>query len=197
MSYSAKDKIIQAALELFSNEGYKGTTTKAIALAAGVNESTVFRIFGSKDNLFKELLFQNNQLIEIIDLLKNSSLDDAVGTQLLTIANLYKQMYTEHPNASKILYQCAVSSNEVEFINHIIGENAYRYLAEYFHMLQENGRIFLLTTPQKAAFYFLSMIHGAFQRNMLFHELEGGLDTNDIVSIILNGILTPNHNERT
>jgi AcrR family transcriptional regulator len=154
MSYSARDKIIQAALELFSNEGYKGTTTKGIALAAGVNESTVFRIFGSKDNLFKELLFQNNQLLKIIDLLKSSGLDDAPDTQLLTIANLYKQMYTEHPNASKILYQCAVSSNEVEYINHMIGENAYRYLTAYLLSCRRTGASFCSQRRKKRLFIF-------------------------------------------
>jgi len=44
--------ILDAALELFSEKGYRGTTTRAIAQKAGVNEVTVFRHFASKENIF-------------------------------------------------------------------------------------------------------------------------------------------------
>lgn len=52
---SAKDRILEASLELFSARGYSAVTTKAIAEAAKVNEVTVFRLFGSKDRLFREV----------------------------------------------------------------------------------------------------------------------------------------------
>lgn len=47
-----REKILDAALELFSERGYRGTTTKSIANRAGVNEITIFRHFDSKENLF-------------------------------------------------------------------------------------------------------------------------------------------------
>lgn len=52
---NAKDRILEASLELFSARGYSAVTTKAIAEAAMVNEVTVFRLFGSKDRLFREV----------------------------------------------------------------------------------------------------------------------------------------------
>ena len=51
-----KEKILDAALELFSEKGFKATTTKAIAEKAGVNEVTLFRYFGSKDKLFLAII---------------------------------------------------------------------------------------------------------------------------------------------
>lgn len=45
-------RIIDAALKLFTAGGYRRATTRAIAAEAGVNEVTVFRHFGSKKNLF-------------------------------------------------------------------------------------------------------------------------------------------------
>lgn len=45
-------KIIESAYPLFMENGYKATKTTAIAEAAGVNESTVFRNFKNKENLF-------------------------------------------------------------------------------------------------------------------------------------------------
>jgi AcrR family transcriptional regulator len=51
----SRDRILEASLELFSARGYSAVTTKAIAEAAKVNEVTVFRLFGSKDRLFREV----------------------------------------------------------------------------------------------------------------------------------------------
>ncbi|GAB4574485.1 MAG: TetR/AcrR family transcriptional regulator [Anaerolineae bacterium] len=48
-----RQKIIEAALKLFRENGYKATPTRAIAAEAGVNEVTLFRHFGSKQNLFR------------------------------------------------------------------------------------------------------------------------------------------------
>lgn len=44
----ASDRIVRAAMELFTARGYAATTTRAIADAAGVNEVTLFRHFGNK-----------------------------------------------------------------------------------------------------------------------------------------------------
>ena len=46
-------RIIQAALLAFTQNGYKGCSTRAIAEQAGVNEVTLFRHFGSKLGLLK------------------------------------------------------------------------------------------------------------------------------------------------
>lgn len=48
-------KILTAAAELFGERGYKGTTTRALAARAGVNEVTIFRYFGSKQGVLKAL----------------------------------------------------------------------------------------------------------------------------------------------
>lgn len=45
---SARDRIVDAAAELFAERGYQSTTTRALAERAGVNEVTIFRLFGSK-----------------------------------------------------------------------------------------------------------------------------------------------------
>jgi len=51
-----RTKIIDSALELFSKQGYDSTTTRSIAEKAGVNELTLFRNFGSKENLLSEVI---------------------------------------------------------------------------------------------------------------------------------------------
>jgi AcrR family transcriptional regulator len=53
-----RQRILEAAVEVGSRLGYAQATTKAIADAAGVNEVTLFRHFGTKDNLFSEAIEQ-------------------------------------------------------------------------------------------------------------------------------------------
>ncbi|MGH7689527.1 MAG: helix-turn-helix domain-containing protein, partial [Gemmatimonadaceae bacterium] len=50
-----RDRILEAATRVYALHGYRGATTRLIANEAGVNEVTLFRTFGSKDSLFKEL----------------------------------------------------------------------------------------------------------------------------------------------
>ena len=51
-----KKKIITAALEMFSEDGYKGTATNQIAKKAKVSEGLIFRHFKNKEGLLEGVL---------------------------------------------------------------------------------------------------------------------------------------------
>ena len=51
----SRDRIIDAAARLFGEHGVAGTTTRRVAEVAGVNEVTIFRLFGSKTALLEEV----------------------------------------------------------------------------------------------------------------------------------------------
>jgi AcrR family transcriptional regulator len=53
-----RDRILGAAARVYSQHGFRGATTRLIAIEAGVNEVTLFRLFGSKAQLFDELLHE-------------------------------------------------------------------------------------------------------------------------------------------
>src|SRR5512143_1815242 len=48
--------LLEAAHELFTSQGFSGTSTREIAELAGVSETLMFRYFGSKVGLFREAL---------------------------------------------------------------------------------------------------------------------------------------------
>ncbi len=54
-----KDEVVHAALALFMRKGIKATTTRDIALRAGISEGTIYRHFESKDVL-AESIFEEN-----------------------------------------------------------------------------------------------------------------------------------------
>lgn len=51
-SSQTREKLLAAGLELLNRKGYRGATTREIALEAGVTEVTMYRHFRSKEQLF-------------------------------------------------------------------------------------------------------------------------------------------------
>jgi AcrR family transcriptional regulator len=55
----SREKLLEAAVRVYGEVGFRGATTRRIAQEAGVNEVTLFRIFGSKAALIAEALRAN------------------------------------------------------------------------------------------------------------------------------------------
>ena len=51
-----RSQIVRVAMQLFSRRGFRGTTTKEIARAAGVSEAMVFRHFATKEELYSAII---------------------------------------------------------------------------------------------------------------------------------------------
>ena len=51
-----QEKIIEAGLELFAQEGYAATSTNKVAKRAGVSEGLIFRHFINKEGLLKAII---------------------------------------------------------------------------------------------------------------------------------------------
>lgn len=62
-------KIIEASKEVFTKNGYLGSSTKLIAKTACVSEMTLFRKFTSKENLFQTMI-QTTLGAELFDLIE-------------------------------------------------------------------------------------------------------------------------------
>lgn len=55
-----RDRILDAAKRVYAQHGFRGATTRLIAIEADVNEVTLFRTFGSKAALFEALMQAQN-----------------------------------------------------------------------------------------------------------------------------------------
>jgi AcrR family transcriptional regulator len=53
---ATRETLLDVTAQLYAEHGWRGTTTRRIAEAAGVNEVTVFRQFGSKESLLLEAI---------------------------------------------------------------------------------------------------------------------------------------------
>ena len=100
---SAKERILEAALEVFSNKGFHSATTDEIAERAGVGKGTVYRYFETKDKLFEELVRLRTEELgrraaSIID-----SHDD-----VLTMISKYIRLYFEFFDSNQRLFRLIV-----------------------------------------------------------------------------------------
>jgi AcrR family transcriptional regulator len=61
---SARQRLVDAAFQLFSSQGVGATTTRQVADLAGVNEVTLFRQFGSKHGLLAAVMTEAEVLTQ-------------------------------------------------------------------------------------------------------------------------------------
>lgn len=85
---SKKDKIVQTALELFTEQGYKATTTKEIAVKSGVAEGLIFYYFKDKRELLNYLISKFS-FVESIDIEMKEIAEMEPVTALIRLGNLY------------------------------------------------------------------------------------------------------------
>lgn len=112
-----RERILDAAARLFQELGSRGATTRRIAAAAGVNEVTLFRQFGSKQQLLSEALARASRRSEALPALPAEPRDperelrDWCGEQLrrlYQVRSLIRRSmaeYEEHPEAGRRVSQ--------------------------------------------------------------------------------------------
>jgi len=111
-------RIMQAASKLFTEKGFAGTTTRAIAELAGVNEVTLFRHFGTKEKLAKAIMDEFGGLSIAGDLELHFSGDYIQDLNL--IGHTMMKVMTERKDAIRMAI--CEASNFPEF-QQVVAEN--------------------------------------------------------------------------
>ena len=84
-------RLLQAARELYTRKGSRGTTTREVAERAGVNETTLFRHFGTKQALLDAMREHFCPISELRETLAKS--DESLEAALRRIgAQIHEQM---------------------------------------------------------------------------------------------------------
>jgi TetR/AcrR family transcriptional regulator, cholesterol catabolism regulator len=93
-----RERIRTAALELFSRDGFEGTTTKAVAKRAGIAAGTLFLYADDKTDLL--FLVMHERLQRATDERFGSLPTVALRDQLLYVFRGLFEMYAEHPSVA-------------------------------------------------------------------------------------------------
>lgn len=73
-SERSREKILEAALRLFSRQGYRGTSIREIADGAGISTGNLYHQFPDKETIFRTLLDQYWKAVESPDFPFNKAL---------------------------------------------------------------------------------------------------------------------------
>lgn len=92
-------------MQLFSRQGFKGTSTRDIAQLAGVNEATLFRYFARKADLFWAAAESRlNRLKLGRELQKGLASDRDPDVIVPMLATFMVENMSEHPELMRLLY---------------------------------------------------------------------------------------------
>src|SRR5216110_2983132 len=163
-------QILRVAMNLFSQRGFRGTTTKEIALAAGVSEAMVFRHFATKEELYSAILDQkacagderDPQLL-VADALARKD-DRAVFERLALDALEQNEL---DPEFQRLLLHSALEDHELaqmfweKFVHRV-----YKFLGAYIRERQRDGAM-VKVEPAIVVRAFIGMvIHHSLNNNL-------------------------------
>lgn len=95
MANRTDQKILQAFSRLVIKQGYRGTTTKQIAAEAGVNESTVFRHFATKEAILNTQLALSTQNLKKV--IGNFEFTNDLENDISQMGKEYVDYVERHP----------------------------------------------------------------------------------------------------
>lgn len=182
--------IITAAASLFAARGFKGTTTKEIAKAAGCSEALVFKHFPTKRALYAAILAEKAPFSELL-----AAVDDAAKKcddfRVFTMIAGYRIRRGSDPTLLRLLLFSALEGHE---ISSMFFKNQHRvfydYLAGYIEQRIREGA-FRRVDPLLAARAFIGMV----VHHRLLHEIFGVPahrapedSVENYVTLFLNGI---------
>jgi AcrR family transcriptional regulator len=192
-SDDTRQRILVAAAQVFAEKGYARATTRLLAEAAGVNEVTLFRHFGSKEGLFAA----------IIETYAAPALSTAIAAQLtgdyrqdlLTMGTRVLDTLLERSEAMRLMLCEAEQFPEVRQVMAQNPRQLRQALAGYLRQQMAQGRVRPLN-PEVAAQAFWGMFFAYTVSMWLLDEpLDAGLSTEELVAefvdIFVQGTLSP------
>ncbi|MNB91505.1 Nucleoid occlusion factor SlmA [compost metagenome] len=177
---STGDKLLLAAIDLMATKGYKGVTTQEIAAAAGLSEKTLFRHFGSKQNLL-ETAFDRFHYAEEMTRLFNEKLVWELETDLLLISRTYHEIMNR--NRKMIMISVKEADHLPGFRERTIRhpKQFIEILTRYFTEMTAQDKL-IKTNAELQAYSFISMNYGVFLNNLSSGEHFPGLTLEDFIT---------------
>ena len=191
-----KEKLLEATLELISEKGYLGASTREIANMAGVSELTLFRHFGRKERLFEEMLKSRTflpRLIHLLEKVRGMSCQDA----LETIGIRYVEALNERKRMVRIIlselntYPDKVRQVQMRFI-----KDMEKAVEGYFDGLRAEGKMREFDSCTTARIFLRTLfshfiVEGVIKGREL-SQAEIVRAVKEFVDIFINGIIARN-----
>lgn len=157
-----RDKILDAARELFVECGYEGVTMRKVAERIEYSPTTIYLHFADKETLFQELC--STDFLELAHLFQSVALIADPIERLRASAAAYFQFAMEHPNHYRLMFmqRIPVSPSEEDLARKgNPNEDAYAFLLSIVTAGIEAGAFRPeFTDPQLLAQTLWAAVHG-------------------------------------
>lgn len=195
-----REQILRVAVSLFSNHGFRGTTTKEIAHAAGVSEAMVFRHFATKEELYAAILDHKackgsgSFEPELMSAEAIKRKDDRGVFESLALGAL--NHHDEDPEFQRLLLYSALEKHKLAqmFFDGFV-RKVYDFLGTYIRERQREGAL-LEMDPAIVVRGFIGMVMHHSLNNNLWDPKHRLLNISNeaaakyFTDILLNGIAT-------
>ena len=164
-----RQQIVEAAIDLFSRKGFRGTTTREIAEAAGISEAMIFKHFATKQELYSAIIEAKSETEELLaSAARAASRKDDPGV-FRSVGLKMMEQTEKDPSLMRLLLFSALEGHELSDI--FFGSRVKRlheFLSNYIRARIEEGA-FRPVDSLVAARGFIGMtVH-----YLLIHELFG------------------------
>ena len=188
-----RQAIIKEAIRLFSEKGFKGTTTRELAAAVGVSEPVIYQHFAAKKDLYAAIIESKSQQV-----------DDDMGcwqqaqaaddrTAFVSLGRLIGRWYEDDRTLTRLLFFSALEGHELSdifFTRHAAG--FLEAVSNHIRTRVEAG-FFRAMDPDTMAWSFIGMVAHHAESVSVFRfdpkprPREAVLE--DMVDIFLRGVL--------
>ena len=199
-------QILRVAMRLFSQRGFRGTTTKEIALAAGVSEAMVFRHFATKEQLYSAILDHKACLHETMDPLHVVGEAVARKDDRGVFEGLALDALNRHdcdPQFHRLLLHSALEEHELaamfweKFVKRV-----YRILGKYIRERQRDGAMIDLDPLVMVRAFIGMIIHHSLNNNLWDRQqqllkVSNEAAAREFTNILLHGVSTGKAKSKT
>ena len=194
-----RSQILRVAMDLFSREGFRGTTTKKIAQAAGVSEAMVFRHFATKEELYAAILDHKacsgdafDLELLVADAVKRR--DDRAVFEGLAFHAL--EHHERDPSFQRLLLHAALEEHELAqmFFEKFV-RRVYEFLGAYIRERQREGAMIDIDPAIIVRSFIGMIIHHSLNNNLWdpkrrLLNLSNQAAAKNFTDILLQGITT-------
>jgi len=192
-------QILRVAMRLFSQRGFRGTTTKEIAKAAGVSEAMVFRHFATKEELYSAILDHKACHHETMDPLSVVAEAIARRDDRAVFEGIALDALNQHdcdPEFHRLLLHSALEEHELaQMFWEKFVKRVYRKLGAYIRERQREGAMVEIE-PLVVVRAFVGMIihhslnNNLWDRKQQLLKLSNQAAAHFFTGILLQGVAT-------
>lgn len=172
MRETIEEKIERIALLSFSQQGYNETKTSELAKNAGVSETSIFRLFKTKKDLYLHVLSKYGNTVKLNQNSIYSSLSfEDIKEDLTLIALKFIHFYFDNIHLTRIYLSNAIQIHEILGYEFLIYPELKDFLKNYMDEMETRGKLSKAPTT-----YFIEIFLSSIAQDVIsmttFKKLE-------------------------